>query len=101
MNRKFRFYLPYDKVYRTDAYRVLDEHVEERVRHFLRRRHKVSSQGTSQFSRKTIFGKPGVFRLQGRPPALLWRSTSGNTSSTTGEQPLTLSAQTCGLGSTN
>ena len=48
------------------AYRVLDEHVEERVRHFLRRRHKVSSQGTSQFSRKNIFGKLGVFRLQGR-----------------------------------
>jgi hypothetical protein len=38
------------------AYRVLDEHVEERVRHFLRRRHKVSSQGTSQFSRKTYSG---------------------------------------------
>jgi RNA-directed DNA polymerase len=45
---------------------VLDEHVEERVRHFLRRRHKVSSQGASQFSRKNIFGKLGVFRLQGR-----------------------------------
>jgi RNA-directed DNA polymerase len=51
------------------AYRVLDEHVEERVRHFLRRRHKVSSQGTSEFSRKTIFGKLGVFRLQGRTGA--------------------------------
>jgi len=48
------------------AYRVLDEHVEERVRHFLRRRHKVSSQGTSQFSRKKIFGELGVIRLSGR-----------------------------------
>jgi RNA-directed DNA polymerase len=48
------------------AYRVLDEHVEERVRHFLRRRHKVSSQGTSQFSREKIFGELGVFRLGGR-----------------------------------
>ena len=47
------------------AYRVLNEHVEERVRHFLRRRHKVSSQGTSQFSRKYIFGELGVFRLGG------------------------------------
>ncbi len=47
------------------AYRVLDEHVEERVRHFLRRRHKVSSQGTHQFSMRRIFGELGVFRLQG------------------------------------
>ena len=52
-----------------NAYRVLDEHVEERVRHFLRRRHKVSSQGTSQFSREKIFGELGVFRLQGRSDA--------------------------------
>ena len=43
---------------------VVDEHVEERVRHFLRRRHKVSSQGTRQFSMKRIFGELGVFRLQ-------------------------------------
>jgi len=48
------------------AYEVLDEHVEERVRHFLRRRHKVQSQGTHQFSMKRIFGEPGVFRLRGR-----------------------------------
>src|ERR1035438_8668068 len=49
----------------TRAYEVLDEHVEERVRHFLRRRHKVSSQGTRQFSMKRIFGELGVFRLRG------------------------------------
>jgi RNA-directed DNA polymerase len=47
------------------AYEVLDEHVEERVRHFLRRRHKVSSQGTREFSMKRIFGELGVFRLRG------------------------------------
>jgi RNA-directed DNA polymerase len=47
------------------AYEVLDEHVEERVRHFLRRRHKVSSQGTRQFSMKRIYGELGVFRLRG------------------------------------
>jgi RNA-directed DNA polymerase len=47
------------------AYEVLDEHVEERVRHFLRRRHKVQSQGTRQFSMKRIFGELGVFRLRG------------------------------------
>ena len=47
------------------AYEVLDEHVEERVRHFLRRRHKVQSQGTRQFSMKRIFGELGVFRFRG------------------------------------
>jgi RNA-directed DNA polymerase len=49
----------------TKAYEVLDEHVEERVRHFLRRRHKVSSQGTREFPMKRIFGELGVFRLRG------------------------------------
>jgi RNA-directed DNA polymerase len=49
----------------TRAYEVLDEHVEERVRHFLRRRHQVPSQGTRQFSMKRIFGELGVFRLRG------------------------------------
>ena len=49
----------------TRAYEVLDEHVEERTRHFLRRRHKVQSQGTRQFSMKRIFGELGVFRLRG------------------------------------
>jgi RNA-directed DNA polymerase len=47
------------------AYRAIDEHVEERVRHFLRRRHKVPTQGTSQFSMKRIFGEMGIFRLKG------------------------------------
>jgi RNA-directed DNA polymerase len=47
------------------AYEVLDEHVEERVRHFLRRRHKVPSQGTRRFTMKRIFGELGVFRLRG------------------------------------
>jgi RNA-directed DNA polymerase len=47
------------------AYEVLDEYVEERVRHFLRRRHKVQSQGTRHFSMKRIFGELGVFRLRG------------------------------------
>ena len=44
---------------------VLDDYVEERVRHFLRRRHKVSSQGTRQFSMQRIFGELGVTRLRG------------------------------------
>ena len=47
------------------AFEVLDAHVEERVRHFLRRRHQVSSHGTRPFSMKRIFGELGVFRLRG------------------------------------
>jgi RNA-directed DNA polymerase len=67
LNQKLRGWKEYFRLGNPwKAYRVLDEHVEERVRHFLRRRHKVSSQGTSQFSRKNVFGKLGVFRLQGR-----------------------------------
>ena len=49
----------------TKAFEVIDEHVEERVRHFLRRRHKVLSQGTRQFPMRRIFGELGVFRLRG------------------------------------
>ena len=47
------------------AYEVVDAHVEERVRHFLRRRHKVGSQGTRAFSREKIYQELGVFRLGG------------------------------------
>jgi RNA-directed DNA polymerase len=47
------------------AWEVIDEHVEERVRHFLRRRHQVSSRGTRQFPRTRIFGDLGVVRLRG------------------------------------
>ena len=48
----------------SQAYRAVDAHVEERVRHFLRKRHKVSSQGTIQFSREQVYGARGVFRLR-------------------------------------
>jgi hypothetical protein len=50
----------------SKAYRAVDEYVEESVRHFLKRRHKVSTQGTRQFSMKPIFGELGVFRLRGQ-----------------------------------
>jgi RNA-directed DNA polymerase len=50
----------------SKAYKVIDEYVEERVRHFLRRRHKVSSQGTRQFPTKRIYGELGVYRLRGQ-----------------------------------
>ena len=47
------------------AYRAVDGYVQEKVRHFLRRRHKVSSQGTRQFPEERVYGPLGVLRLQG------------------------------------
>ena len=46
------------------AYRAVDHYVYDSVRHFMRRRHKVSSLGTSRFSDKVVFGKLGVLRLR-------------------------------------
>ncbi len=57
----------FDRGSTSKAYRAVDAHVEERVRHFLRKRHKVSSQGTRQFCREQVYGTLGVFRL--RAPA--------------------------------
>jgi RNA-directed DNA polymerase len=66
LNQKLRGWQAYFGLGSTArAYRAIDEYVEERVRHFLKRRHKVSTQGTSQFSMKRIFGEMGVFRLKG------------------------------------
>src|SRR5882762_4630555 len=47
------------------AYRAVDEHVYDRVRNFLRRRHKVSTRGTSQCPEERVFGELRVVRLQG------------------------------------
>jgi len=54
------------------AYRAVDNHVYQRTRGFLRRRHKVSGRGTGRFSSEVIFGEMGVQRLRrlhvGPPP---------------------------------
>jgi RNA-directed DNA polymerase len=50
---------------KSKAYRAVDEHVYDKVRHFLSRRHKVSSRGTRQFPEEVVFGSLGVIRLQG------------------------------------
>ena len=66
LNQKLRGWKAYFGLGSTArAYRAVDEYVEERVRHFLRRRHKVSSQGTRQFSMKQVYGPLGVYRLRG------------------------------------
>jgi RNA-directed DNA polymerase len=49
---------------RLMAYRAVDRYVETRVRHFLRRRHKVPTRGTRRFSSDMIFGELGVLRLR-------------------------------------
>jgi len=49
---------------RLMAYRAVDRYVETRVRHFLRRRHKVPTRGTRRFSSDVIFGELGVLRLR-------------------------------------
>jgi RNA-directed DNA polymerase len=66
LNRKLRGWRAYFGCGATaKAYRAVDEHVYEAVRHFLRRRHKVSSQGTHRFPEERVFGTLGVMRLQG------------------------------------
>src|SRR6267143_1742217 len=47
-------------------YRAVDAYVYDCVRHFLRRRHQVSTQGTCQFPEERVFGPLGVVRLQGQ-----------------------------------
>ena len=49
---------------RLMAYRAVEHYVYERVRNFLRRRHKVPSLGSASFSDEVVFGKLGVLRLR-------------------------------------
>jgi len=49
---------------RTQAYRAVDHYVADCVRHFLRRRHKVSSRGTTRFSDDVVFSELGVLQLR-------------------------------------
>jgi RNA-directed DNA polymerase len=46
------------------AYRAADNHVAARVRHFLRRRHQLSSRGTRALADEVIFGPLGVVQLR-------------------------------------
>ena len=49
---------------RLMAYRAVDNHVYDRVRHFLVRRHKVPSRGTRRYPDGVVFGELGVLRLR-------------------------------------
>jgi RNA-directed DNA polymerase len=66
LNQQLQGWRQYFSVGSTSkAFRAVDEYVYDRVRNFLRRRHKVSSQGTRQFPAERVYGSLGVFRLQG------------------------------------
>ena len=45
------------------SYREIDHYVVDRVRYFLRRRHKVKAQGRYRFSYAAVFGPLGVQRM--------------------------------------
>ena len=45
------------------AYQIANNQVEQRVRNFLRQRHRHSTKGTRRFSSEEIFGRLGVQRL--------------------------------------
>ena len=49
---------------RLMAYRAVDNYVYDRVRYFLRRRHKVQGRGTKGFPDSYVFGPLGVQRLR-------------------------------------
>lgn len=49
---------------RLQAYRAVDNHVAERVRHFLRQRHRVRTRGTRTLANEYIFGSLGVLHLR-------------------------------------
>jgi len=57
---------------RLQAYRAVDNHVYDRVRAFLVRRHKVQGRGTQRFPREKVHGELGVLWLKrthiGSPP---------------------------------
>jgi RNA-directed DNA polymerase len=57
----WRAYFSYGTVAR--AYTEVDWYVADRVRHFLRRRHKVRSRGTRDFPTEHVFGERGVVKL--------------------------------------
>ena len=60
----------------SSAYGAVDQHVQDRVRNFLRRRHKVQGRGLAWFSRDRIYGELAVHRLRSGhrrpPPRALW-----------------------------
>jgi RNA-directed DNA polymerase len=59
----------------SSAYQAVDDHVYDRVRSFLCKRHKEPGRGTKRFSREYVYAELGVLRLrrvrQMHPPCAL------------------------------
>jgi RNA-directed DNA polymerase len=56
----------------ASAYEAVDQHVYDRARNFLRKRHKVQGHGADQFSREYVYGELAVRclrRERGRSPS--------------------------------
>lgn len=65
LNRQLRGWSSYFSYgTRLMAYRAVDNYVYDRVRHFLRRRHKLQGRGTREFPDNYVFGPLGVLRLR-------------------------------------
>jgi len=54
---------------RATAYREVNNYVADRVRHFLKRRHKVQSRGTEHYGYQRILANSKSLRL-GPPPRI-------------------------------
>ena len=52
---------------RGPVYRAVDNYVYERVLHFLRKRHKAQSRGTTRFTYEAVYGELGVLWLRRIP----------------------------------
>jgi RNA-directed DNA polymerase len=63
--RGWRQYFSYGTIAR--AYQIVNNYVERRVRHFLRRRCQHPTLGTRRFPSQRIFGELGVVRLARQP----------------------------------
>jgi len=55
-------YFSYGSTYKS--HKALDAYVYDRMRHFLRRRHKVPTRGTREFGGRRVFGSLGVISLR-------------------------------------
>jgi hypothetical protein len=47
----------------ASVYWAVDDHVYDRVRNFLRKRHKAPGRGTTRFSRENVYEELGVLHL--------------------------------------
>ena len=54
------------------SYRAIDRHARDRLRHWLRRKHKLKSRGTTRFPDQYLHDVLGLIRLSDLPKAFPW-----------------------------